>query len=506
MTAEHGTEQGAEHVDVLIVGAGLSGIAAGYYLQTRCPHKRYAILEAREAIGGTWDLFRYPGIRSDSDMHTMGYSFRAWPERKAIADGPSILTYVRETAAACGIDQQIRFQHRVRHLAWSTEEARWRVDVARGPEQVPAQFTCSFLFMCTGYYDYDHGYTPDWPGVERFQGQVIHPQQWPEHLDYTGKRIVVIGSGATTVTLVPALAERAAHVTMLQRSPTYIVARPSEDAIGNWLHGHMPAQLAGQLTRWKNILLGMYFYRLARRRPEKVREAILEMTRKELGPDYDITRDFSPRYNPWDQRLCLVPDGDLFHALKAGKASIVTDTIAEFTESGIRLSSGQELAADIIVTATGLSMRLMAGVTLEVDGAAVDLGQTLSYKGIMYSDVPNLAQAIGYTNASWTLKCELIAGYVCRLLKYMDAHGYTECLPRRPEAERGEESAVALTSGYVERARATLPRQGARRPWRTFNNYLLDLLNMRFEAIDDGTMRFSRAGQRVPVAAVSRRR
>jgi cation diffusion facilitator CzcD-associated flavoprotein CzcO len=492
MTAE------VEHVDVLIVGAGLSGIAAGYYLQTHCPHKTYAILEARDSIGGTWDLFRYPGVRSDSDMHTMGYSFRAWPERKAIADAPSILKYVRETAAAFGVDRMIRFQHRVRHLAWSTDDARWTVDVESGPAHAPAQLTCSFLFMCTGYYEYDHGYEPSWLGVAHFGGQLVHPQHWPEQLDYTGKRIVVIGSGATTVTLVPAMAEQAAHVTMLQRSPTYIVARPSEDAIGNWLHRHLPDQLAGHITRWKNILLGMYFYRLARRRPERVRQAILQMAREQLGPDYDdIERDFSPRYNPWDQRLCLVPDGDLFNVLKAGKASIVTDTIDTFTETGIRLASGRELEADIIVTATGLRMRLMAGITLEVDGVPVDLGQTLSYKGIMYSDVPNLAQVIGYTNASWTLKCELITGYVCRLLNYMDKHGYTVCLPKRPAGEQGLESAVGLTSGYVERARATLPRQGARRPWRTYNNYLRDVLNMQLAPINDGTLQFARAGQRV---------
>jgi cation diffusion facilitator CzcD-associated flavoprotein CzcO len=491
----------AERVDVLIVGAGLSGIAAGYYLQTHCPHKRYVILEARDTIGGTWDFFSYPGIRSDSDMHTMGYSFRAWPERKAIADGPSILKYVRETATTFGIDRAIRFQHRVRHLAWSTQEARWMVDVECGPEHTPAQFTCSFLFMCTGYYDYEHGYTPDWQGIARFQGQVVHPQQWPEHLDYRGKRIVVIGSGATTVTLVPALAERTAHVTMLQRSPTYIVSRPSEDAIGNWLYRYLPARLAGRLTRWKNILLGMYFYQLARRRPEQVRQRIVEMARQQLGPGYDVERDFSPRYNPWDQRLCLAPDGDLFHAIKAGTASIITDTIESFTERGIRLTSGQELEADIVVTATGLTMRLLAGIVLEVDGASVDPGQTLSYKGIMYSDVPNLAQAIGYTNASWTLKCELIAVYVCRLLNYMDARGYTACLPQRPPGEQGVESAVALTSGYVERARATLPQQGARMPWRTDNNYLRDMMTMRIKPINDGTLRFSRAGQltqRVP--------
>jgi cation diffusion facilitator CzcD-associated flavoprotein CzcO len=499
----------AEHVDVLIVGAGLSGIAAGYYLQTYCPEKSYAILEARDAIGGTWDLFRYPGVRSDSDMYTLGYSFRPWPERKAIADGPAIRTYVRETASAFGIDKKIRFQHRVRRLVWSTEEAGWTVDVESGPDQVPVQLTCSFVFMCSGYYDYDQGYTPDWPGVERFQGRIVHPQQWPQDLDYAGKRIVVIGSGATAVTLVPALAERAAHVTMLQRSPTYIVARPSVDTIGTWLHRRLPTRLADSLTRWKNILLTMYFYGLARRRPEQVRATILRWAREQLEPEYDgdeLERDFSPRYNPWDQRLCLVPDGDLFHAMKAGRASIVTDTIGTFTETGIRLASGKELEADIIVTATGLTMRLMSGVELTVDGTPVDLGQTLSYKGLMFSDVPNLAQAIGYTNASWTLKCELIAGYVCRLLKYMDAHGYTECLPKRPEGMPGVASAMALTSGYVERARASLPRQGGRLPWRTFNNYLRDLLLMRFGPVNDGTMQFSRAGQRVPVAVAEGRR
>ena len=495
-----------EDLDVLIVGAGLSGIAAGYYLQTHCPQKRFAILEARDAIGGTWDLFRYPGVRSDSDMHTLGYSFRPWPERKAIADGPSIRTYVRETAAAFGIDEQIRFQHRVRHLAWSTEDARWTVDVERGPDQEPVQFTCRFLFMCTGYYDYAQGYTPDWPGFARFQGCVVHPQQWPQNLDYAGKRIVVIGSGATAVTLVPALAERAAHVVMVQRSPTYIVSRPSEDALGNWLHRRLPVHLADRLTRWKNIALGTYFYQLARRRPEKVRAAILQWAREQLGSEYDVARDFSPRYNPWDQRLCLVPDGDLFNAIKAGTASIVTDTIDTFTETGIRLASGKELEADIIITATGLTMRLMAGVTLVVDDTSVDLGKTLSYKGFMFSGVPNLAQAIGYTNASWTLKCELISAYVCRLLNFMDAHGYTECQPERPAGMLGEESAVALTSGYVERARSTLPRQGSRRPWRTLNNYFLDLMMLRFGSVNDGTMRFARAGQRAPAPGAAGKR
>ncbi len=494
-----------EHVDVLVVGAGLSGIAAGYYLQTRSPQKSYVILEARESIGGTWELFRYPGVRSDSDMYTLGYSFRPWPERKAIADGPAIRAYVQQTAAEFGIDRHIRFQHRVRRLAWSTEEAQWTVEVARGPEQERVQLTCSFLLMCTGYYDYDQGYTPDWPDIGRFQGRVAHPQQWPLDLDYAGKRIVVIGSGATAVTLVPALAERAAHVTMLQRSPTYIVSRPSEDPVSVWLHRRLPHRMADHLTRWKNIAMGMYFFSLARRQPAKVRATILQWAREQLGDDYDIARDFSPSYNPWDQRLCLAPDGDFFKAIRAGKASVVTDTIEAFTTTGIRLASGQELEADIIVTATGLTMRLMAGVALEVDGAPMDLGQTLSYRGAMYSDIPNLAQVVGYTNASWTLKCELITRYVCRLLNYMDARGYTECLPQRPAGIPGEESAMALTSGYVERARAHLPRQGARKPWRTFNNYFLDLMTLRFGEVNDGVMRFSRAGQRALAAAGDRR-
>jgi monooxygenase len=487
----------AEYVDVLIVGAGLSGIAAGYYLQTHCPNKSYAILEGRSAIGGTWDLFRYPGVRSDSDMFTLGYSFRPWPHAKAIADGPAILQYVRETAAVYGIDHKIRFNHRVRRMTWSSVEALWTVEVTCAPDEEVRQVTCAFLFMCTGYYDYDHGYTPEWPGVERFSGRITHPQQWPENLDYAGKRVVVIGSGATAVTLVPALAQQAAHTTMLQRSPTYIVARPSEDAMANWLRRHLPAKLAYQLTRWRSILFMTYFYALARRRPDFTKQAILRMAREQLGPDYDVETHFAPRYNPWDQRLCLVPDADLFAAIKAGTVSVVTDQIDTFTETGIRLRSGNELAADVVVTATGLTMRLMSGVQLVVDGRLVNLGETLSYRGMMYSDVPNLASAFGYTNASWTLKCELIAQYVCRLLNYMDQHGYAQCVPPRPDRTGAEEPVIDLTSGYVQRAISTLPRQGAKGPWRTYQNYLRDLLNLRFTSVNDGTMTFAQGGQRV---------
>jgi len=494
------TTEPAERVDVLIVGAGLSGIAAAYYLQSRCPTKRFTILEGRSAIGGTWDLFRYPGVRSDSDMYTLGYSFRPWSDARAIADGPAILRYIRETAATYGIDQHIRFGHRVRRATWSSDEALWTVEAERegtsGPGGETVQLTCDFLYMCTGYYDYAQGYTPEWSGVERFPGRIVHPQEWPSDLDYAGKRVVVIGSGATAVTLVPALAQRAAHVTMLQRSPTYIVARPSEDATARWLHRRLPAPLAHRLTRWKSILFGMYIYRLARRRPDATRQAIVRMAREQLGPEYDVATHFTPRYNPWDQRLCLVPDADLFEAIKTGAASVVTDQIDTFTETGIHLRSGEELPADIIVTATGLKMRLMSGVQLVVDGAPVDLGKTLSYRGMMYSGVPNLASAFGYTNASWTLKCELIAQYVCRLLRYMDQHGYTQCRPRRPETAIREEPSVNLTSGYVRRALDTLPRQGEKKPWKTYQNYALDIVNLRFNALDDGAMEFTRGERR----------
>ena len=482
----------AEHVDVLIVGAGISGIAAAYYLQKRCPKKTYTILEGRDAIGGTWDLFRYPGVRSDSDMHTLGYSFRPWREEKAIAGGPSILKYIRETAAEYGIDQKIRFGHRVRCATWSSADATWTVEAETGLDQEIVSFTCNFLYMCSGYYDYAHGYTPDWPGVERFAGRIVHPQQWPDDLDYEGKRVVVIGSGATAVTLVPALAERAAHVTMLQRSPTYIVARPSEDAIANWLRGHLPASVAPGAARWKSVLFGMYFYSLARRKPAETKQAILKMTRAQLGPDYDIETHFSPSYNPWDQRLCLVPDADLFTAIKSGRVSVVTDTIETFTETGIRLRSGEELAADIIVTATGLSMKLMSGARLVVDGKPVDVSKTMSYKGMMYSDIPNFATAMGYTNASWTLKCELTSAYVCRLLNHMARHGYTHCTPRRRDPSITEEPLLTFTSGYVQRALDTLPHQGSRRPWKLYQNYALDLLSLRFGRLEDGTMEFAR--------------
>ena len=410
-----------------------------------CPGKSFVILEGRAAMGGTWDLFRYPGVRSDSDMYTLGYRFRPWRDAKAIADGPAILNYIRETAAEFGVDKTIRYDHRVRRASWSSDDALWTVEAETGPEKRVVRFTCNFLYLCTGYYDYEGGYTPEWPGVERFRGQIVHPQKWPEDLDYAGKRVVVIGSGATAVTLVPAMAERAAHVTMLQRSPTYVVSRPAEDKIANWLRRRLPDRAAYALTRWKNVLLGMFFYNLARKRPELMKRLIAKGVRRHLGEEYDL-KHFTPQYNPWDQRLCLVPDSDLFRAIREGSASVVTDHIETFTETGLRLKSGEHLDADIIVTATGLVLKLMSGLQLVVDGAPVDLSKTMAYKGMMYSDVPNLASAFGYTNASWTLKCDLTAEYVCRLLNHMDRYGYAQCTPRvnDPSVERGTHPGLHL--------------------------------------------------------------
>ncbi len=490
--APEGAAGRGEHVDVLVVGAGISGISAGYYLQAQCPGKSFAILEARSVMGGTWDLFRYPGVRSDSDMYTLGYSFRPWRSEKSITDGPSILSYVRETAAAYGLDRKIRYQHRVVEASWSTAEARWTVAVEIGAARTPARFTCNFLYMCAGYYDYDGGYLPGWPGMERFKGRVVHPQFWPEDLDYKGRRVVVIGSGATAVTLVPAMAETAAHVTMLQRSPTYVVALPARDAIARFFHRWLPARAAHGLSRWKNVLLTMYFYGLTRRKPERAKRMILDAARKELGPDYDLGH-FTPSYNPWDQRLCLIPDADLFKAIREGRASVVTDTIESFTETGLRLRSGANLDADIVVAATGLKVKMVGGMRIRVEGAPVEVQKTLIYKGMMLSDVPNLAFALGYTNASWTLKCELTSAYVCRLLNHMAARGLDWCAPRRRDPSVTEAPLIDFSSGYIQRALPLLPKQGSKKPWRLHQNYALDMAALRFGTVEDGTMEFGRA-------------
>jgi len=492
LTASESQQQRSSehHVDVLVVGAGLSGIAAGYYLQTRCPGKRYAIIEARDAIGGTWDLFRYPAVRSDSDMYTLGYSFRPWSSDMALADGASILHYVRDTARHFGIDRKIKFGHRVVRASWSSVDALWTVEAEVGAEKAIARYTCNFLYMCSGYYDYEQGYMPSWPGMDRFRGRIVHPQHWPADLDYGGRKVVIIGSGATAVTLLPAMAQTAAHVTMLQRSPTYIITLPARDRVARWLHRKLPSALAHRLSRWKNVAFTMYFYNLSRWRPELVKRMILRAAQRMLGPGFDVAKHLTPSYKPWDQRLCFVPDADLFKALRSGKASIATDGIETFTETGIKLCSGHVLEADIIVTATGLNVKMLGGLQVDVDGVPTDLSKHMIYKGMMLSDIPNLAYALGYTNASWTLKCELTCLYVCRLLNQMTARGYAWCTPRRRDPSIKEEPAVNLTSGYIQRAIARLPRQGSKRPWRLYQNYAIDMAMLKFGALNDGTMEF----------------
>ncbi len=479
------------HLDVLIVGAGLSGIGAAYHLQTRCPGKTYAILEGRERLGGTWDLFRYPGIRSDSDMYTLGYSFRPWTNPKAIADGPSILAYVRDTAEMHGIDRKIRYRCRVESARWSSKDARWTVEARDGVSGETVRYTCRFLFVCAGYYDYEGGYTPELAGRERFRGRVVHPQKWTPDVDYEGKRVVVIGSGATAVTLVPELSKRAAHVTMLQRSPTYIVSVPEKDRIADWMRAKLPIESAYALTRLKNVSFGMVTFAYCRRFPDHAKKVLVGQVRKAVRQTIDVAQHFTPTYNPWDQRVCLVPDGDLFGALRDGRASVVTDHIDTFTETGLRLRSGQELDADLVVTATGLKLKFLGGMDLEVDGKRVELAKTMTYKGMMCSDVPNLALATGYTNASWTLKCDLTSAFVCRLLNYMDAHGYTQCCPRKNDPSMTELPLLNFTSGYVLRSIADLPKQGSAAPWKLYQNYALDMMLLRYAPLRDRAMEFS---------------
>jgi monooxygenase len=485
-----------EHFDILIVGAGLSGIAAAHHLREECPNKTFVILENRAAIGGTWDLFRYPGVRSDSDMFTMAYAFRPWTSPKAISDGHVIREYITDTARQEGIDKHIRFHHKVVGAKWSSEHARWTVEASRKlpdgrEEQVTV--TCNFLFSCAGYYRYSSGYTPEFPGREHFKGAIVHPQAWPEDLNYSGKRVVVIGSGATAVTLIPALAKTAAHVTMLQRSPTYIVSYPQQDTVATALCRFLPSKIAYGIARWKNIGFMTYMYQLARRRPEFAKKAILKRTTEELGAAYDIQTHFTPRYYPWEQRLCLVPDGDLFGAIREGRASVVTDQIETFTENGIQLKSGKELQADIIVTATGLVFEVLGGIELIVDGRRVDFSKTLSYKGLMFSDVPNLASVFGYINASWTLKADLICSYVARLIAYMDKKGYAQVRPRNREASMSTAGFVEhFSSGYVQRSISKLPKQGTKAPWRVKQNYFADIMQLRYAAIPNAALEFSK--------------
>ncbi|WP_059013440.1 flavin-containing monooxygenase [Streptomyces specialis] len=473
-----------EHVDVLIVGAGLSGIGAACHLRRENPGKTYAILEARDAIGGTWDLFRYPGIRSDSDMYTLGYRFRPWTDRKSIADGSSILAYVRDTAREYGVDRAVRYHHRVVRAEWSSDDARWTVTAERTDTGETVRLTCGFLYTCSGYYRYDEGFTPEFPGADRFTGRIIHPQHWPTDLDYAGKRVVIIGSGATAVTLAPSMARDAAKVTMLQRSPTYIITQPSVDPLHHGLRKVLPEKAAYTATRWKNVLLHTGFYQLSRHRPQLVKKVLRTLAKRSLPAGYEIDVHFKPRYNPWDERLCVVPDADLFKAIRRGDVSLVTDRVERFTETGIKLVSGAELEADIIVTATGLNLLAFGGMELAVDGRDVKLPETMAYKGMMLSGVPNFAFTVGYTNASWTLKADLVAEYVCRLLAHMDEHGYRQCVPER-DPSVAEEPFLDFAAGYVLRSIDAFPKQGARAPWRLRMNYLYDIRSLRRGSVEE---------------------
>ena len=490
-----------EHLDVLIVGAGVSGIDAAYHLSTTCRDRSYAILEGRQAIGGTWDLFRFPGIRSDSDMYTYGFPFRPWTGKKSIADGASILQYVRETAREFGIERRIRCKHRMLQATWSSKDALWTVDVERAGERI--RLSCNFLLMCSGYFNYQTGHAPQFRGSERFRGRIVHPQDWPGGFDHADKRVVVIGSGATAVTMIPVLAETAAHVTMLQRSPTYIVAWPDEDGIAKMLYKVLPLRVAGTVSRWKNALLSSYLYWSARKRPEKLKERIRNMQRELLGDDFDLSKDFTPRYAPWDQRLCLAPNGDFFASIRNGRTSVVTDTIETFTEHGIKLASGKEIVADIVVTATGLELLPLGGAQLVVDGLPVDAAKTMTYKGVMFSDIPNFAQVMGYINASWTLKADLASRYLCRLLNHLRDNGLSYCVPRVNDPSIERLPIVNFTSGYFQRALDRLPKQGSRPPWCFNQSYLQDRKVLLREPIDDGVLQFVEAtGDRPAVLTV----
>lgn len=487
-----GLTPSTQQFDVVIIGAGLSGIGAGYRLQTRCPGKSYVILEARADIGGTWDLFRFPGIRSDSDMATFSYPFRPWKESRVLADGPSIVKYLRETAQEFGIDRHFRFRQRVVSASWSSEEARWVVE-AKTESGETVRYSCKFLYGCTGYYRYDAGYEPNFPGAERFRGSVVHPQKWPEDLDYAGKKVVVIGSGATAVTLIPAMAQRAGHVTMLQRSPSFILSLPGLDPLADLIKRILPQRAALRLVRWKNVLVSITIYQICRQRPTLARKILRDIAVKGLPQGYEVDKHFNPRYQPWDQRLCIIPDSDFYKSISAGRASVVTDEIETFTERGIRLKSGKELEADIIVTATGLRMVALGAVQLIVDGTPIKPGREFIYKGTMLSNIPNFAFCIGYTNAAWTLRADLATTYVCRVLNHMDRHGYRTCTPASDTASLESRPLLGLTSGYVMRAAADLPKSATSAPWLIRQNYIRDMLTMKLGRVEDGILQFEKA-------------
>ena len=476
-------------MDVLIVGAGLSGIGAARHLQMHCPQTSWCILEAREAIGGTWDLFKYPGIRSDSDMYTLGYSFKPWVDHKSIADGKTIRQYIQDTADENGITAHIKHGHAVTHASWSSADACWTVTATNKQTTASVIFKARFLYFCCGYYSYKNGHQPDFPGQESFQGRWVHPQFWPADLNYNGQKVVVIGSGATAVTLVPEMAKTAAHVTMLQRSPTYVIARPGEDKVSLWLQKYLPMKWAYQLTRTKNVVMGMLTYQLARRQPEYVKNFLVKMAARQLRSS-QAAQHFSPSYKPWDERLCVVPDGDLFKQIRQGKASVVTDTIQGILPNGIQLSSGQTLDANIIVSATGLSLNMLGDIHVQVDGEAFKPSSQMAYRGMWLSGLPNAIMTFGYTNASWTLKADLTALYTCRLLNYMRKHGYRKAIPIKDPSVQ-EADYLSFTSGYIKRANHILPKQGKQAPWQVNQNYLKDIFLIKYGRLNDGVMQFS---------------
>jgi cation diffusion facilitator CzcD-associated flavoprotein CzcO len=478
------------YVDVLIVGAGLSGIGSARHLQQHCPERSFTLLESRDTLGGTWDLFRYPGIRSDSDMYTLGYSFKPWTQRRSLADGPSILAYLKEAATETGVDRHIRYQHTVRSASWSSEAATWTVVAERTASGELVELRCQFLLMCSGYYDYEQGYKPEFTGSSEFKGRIIHAQHWPQDLDYRNKQVVVIGSGATAITLVPELARDTAHTIMLQRSPTYIASLPQEDPMATWLGRFLPSSWVFRLTRWKQVMFGILVYGMSRRRPQQLKDFLLGKVREALGPDYDIKTHFTPTYNPWDQRLCAVPEGDMFAAIREKRAEVVTDHIERFTATGIRLQSGRELAADIIVLATGLNLKFMGGAKLTVDGKPIEPSQLFAYRGMMFSNVPNLVQVFGYTNASWTLKSDLVGRFVCRLLNHMRDTGKRIAVPLMRDGAVEEEPLLNLHSGYVMRSVGEFPKQGRSFPWRMYQNYIMDFVHLRLFRFQDKVLQF----------------
>ncbi|GHF24096.1 cyclohexanone monooxygenase [Kordiimonas sediminis] len=479
-----------DHVNVLIIGAGISGVGVACHLKMESPDQSFTILEGRERLGGTWDLFKYPGIRSDSDMFTFGYRFKPWIEDNDIATADSILKYLHETVDEYDLSDKIKYNQKVTKVAWDSAKKLWVADVEDTSGGKNYQISCNFLVTGTGYYKYDQGYLPQFEGYDDFKGTIVHPQHWPEDLDYTNKRVVVIGSGATAVTLIPNMCKDTAHITMLQRSPTYMISRPAADPIAKFLRKWLPIKLAYRMTRLKNMLMGAYIFRTAKTKPEQMRAYLEGKVKEEVGPDVDVAKHFSPTYNPWDQRLCLVPDNDLFHAVRDGEASVVTDTIESFVENGIKLTSGEVLEADIIVTATGLDLQFLGGIDMFVDGEKQNPGALVSYRGMMFGNIPNMINVVGYTNASWTLKVDLTAEYLCRLLNHMKANHLEEVYPKLEDGQITSEPIVGLASNYILRKAAELPKQGTEHPWRNKDNYLADRKSIRRASFDDGILHF----------------